>query len=60
MCDMYNIGATSRSAETRKRRFRVTSSSKRNLEVLADIIDFNMASYFAKEPNTFDLVTGKR
>jgi len=57
---MYIIGATSRSAETRKRRFRVTSSSKRNLEVLADIIDFNMASYFAKEPNTFDLVTGKR
>lgn len=51
MCDMYIIGAT---AKTAKRIFRVTPSSKRNLEVLADIIDFNMASYFAKEPNTFD------
>tara|TARA_R100000750_G_scaffold61429_1_gene52500 strand:- start:104 stop:895 length:792 start_codon:yes stop_codon:yes gene_type:complete len=53
MCDSYNIEPIGYESSTRNERFLVTPGSKRNLETLADIIEFNMASYFERLPKSF-------
>ena len=51
MCDSYNIEPLCYGGYTYQREFRVTPGSKRHLELLADIIEFNMASYFERIHN---------